>query len=226
MALNVAEQIAPLDWINALSHDPTVSELLNHNDPPSPLQTPVICEYLHSLSLPQQKLNAVIEVLERSLDLLRDRACLLDTMHTQYTGFLSPVRRLPSEILARILGYLSLHSELRRAMHVCRRWFAVGDALCSHIWSHITDTIFHDGDESNLLSRLSVALRRAHEYPLALRLLPSWSYSPSRGHVRNQYIAHAACQLLRSRAEQWDSLEIVLENSTDIAWIHGRFQRL
>ncbi len=66
MASNVAEEIAPLDWINALSQDPTVLDILSHNHPPSLLQIPLIRECLHSISLPHQKLHAVIEVQERS----------------------------------------------------------------------------------------------------------------------------------------------------------------
>ncbi|KAJ7450801.1 hypothetical protein FB451DRAFT_990063, partial [Mycena latifolia] len=116
---------------------------LTSNDTPEALQIPSIQEFISNHSLRLDLLNAQIEGLETALARLIHERDDLDEVVRQHKRILSPVRRLPPELISHIIRLASPNTRKIngyeqeclpwRFAHVCGRWRACALAE-SRIW--------------------------------------------------------------------------------------------
>ncbi|KAJ7694667.1 hypothetical protein B0H17DRAFT_931723, partial [Mycena rosella] len=104
------------------------SSILETNDPPAEVDIPAIREFVARGSARRTRLDAKIVALKASLDeLLQDRNPL-DTEIRKHEGAVSPLRRMPTELLSLIFKY-TLPTRCERIdsapwaiAAVCSRW--------------------------------------------------------------------------------------------------------
>ncbi|KAK0438480.1 hypothetical protein EV421DRAFT_1738530 [Armillaria borealis] len=149
------------DWVSTSSHSPELIALLSTNAVPTAFQAA-------QLEASIEVLDAPIHEIQSEIDLLRNAAASLETKMTRlkdirrdYRAALSPIRRLPSEILVEILRWTpKKQTELTAASprhvfgfnvfkiatgpwhlgQVCRSWRDAVQFLCPEIWSTLKIT--------------------------------------------------------------------------------------
>ncbi|KAJ6482922.1 hypothetical protein C8R47DRAFT_1133180 [Mycena vitilis] len=116
----------------------SLTPLLSSNDPPYSVQSTLVQDVLRDKQAELFALGDVISGLELSLEILWDKHATLVAEIQQYTRVLSPVRRLPPEIVGEIFLYFtpSMHrdSDLLTGYrvklpwklgYICRLWRAI-----------------------------------------------------------------------------------------------------
>ncbi|KAF7343716.1 F-box domain-containing protein [Mycena sanguinolenta] len=120
-----------------------ISQLLTSNEPPQEPELKVLRSVASNTAARLTCLDADISRLQNQLKQLQDERAALAEYHAQNTTILSPLRRIPSEILGEIF-YWSLPFNPTPNMkdapwvltHVSRRWRAVA-ILNASLWSKI-----------------------------------------------------------------------------------------
>ncbi len=152
--------VARYAWLSAFSHPPDVLPLLSTNNPPSFQQS-------IQLNASVERLNAALPGLQSDLDILRRAVASLEAQMSRLLSLkhecetvLSPIRRLPTEMLMEILRRTrsadGRYSDERREMdalgfnifsvesgpwylgHVCSLWRYIIENLCPVLWSTMT----------------------------------------------------------------------------------------
>ncbi|PBK82500.1 hypothetical protein ARMGADRAFT_1140865 [Armillaria gallica] len=101
----LGDLLSRYDWVSTSSHSPEFVTLVSTNVVPTPLQAAL-------LKAPIEFLDAPLNDIQSEIDLLRNLAASLETkiirlkgIRRDYRAALSPIRRLPSEILVEILRW-------------------------------------------------------------------------------------------------------------------------
>ncbi|KAK0447823.1 uncharacterized protein EV420DRAFT_861556 [Desarmillaria tabescens] len=178
------EILAKHDWILTFAHPPDVASLLRSNDVPSPLQSTQLKASLDGLKEPLAELQSDLGLLRNAVVSLETRMLRLQLLKLDYETALSPIRRLPMEVVAENLRRswptrspgLSAHflgaSNPRHGPwilgHVCSLWRSVIETLCPELWATLSfeNTYRYSGPADNSLQRLCCVLERSRNHPL------------------------------------------------------------
>ncbi|KAJ7464512.1 hypothetical protein FB451DRAFT_1042145, partial [Mycena latifolia] len=100
------------------------SDILETNCPPSEFSMPSIREFIARGSARRTRLDAKIASLEALLDVLLHERSPLDADIRKHEGAVSPLRRMPTELLSLIFKYTLPHdlSGTWTIPAVCSRW--------------------------------------------------------------------------------------------------------
>ncbi|KAK7000323.1 hypothetical protein R3P38DRAFT_2651632 [Favolaschia claudopus] len=163
----------------------SVLHLINSNTPPHPAEASVISSYVGELESHLASVQDAIQTLLARSDDLRRR-------HKRYKAILSPIRRLPPEILGLIFSE-AVHASVSNTYafgnvpsseaalsvtrhapwlltHVCHHWAAVALATPA-LWSMLRlDLDFIGNDKPGVTLLVDRHLQRAQNAPLTMKL--------------------------------------------------------
>ncbi|KAF7328294.1 F-box domain-containing protein [Mycena sanguinolenta] len=143
-----------------------LSQLSSTNEPPLEPELTFLRPIVEKTRARLATLNAEISRLKNRLRELKDERTALSEFHSQNTRIISPVRRIPAEILGEIFSWTlpSMHEGFDTEecpwvlTHVCRRWRAVALSTPS-LWSLIT--IDFSNEQKYPLQMIRLQLKRA-----------------------------------------------------------------
>ncbi len=95
--------MANFDWISNVTHSYDFNALLRSNAPPSPLQSVDLKYSLDNMVYITQKLQAVLDLLGNAVASLEAHMSRVQSLQHDYEVMLSPIRRVPVEIIIEIL---------------------------------------------------------------------------------------------------------------------------
>ncbi|KAF7343684.1 F-box domain-containing protein [Mycena sanguinolenta] len=180
-----------------------ISELLATNEPPHEPELPLIRSVAQKTAGELASVGAQISRLRDQLSQLEEKQTALAEYHAQTARILSPMRRIPMEILGEIFSWsLPAHGQLDMVhspwvlTHVSRLWRAVA-VFKSSLWSRLYLDFSHEQKYSLTMARTQI--ERAHTLKIAF-----WG-----------------CHRPDSRS-QVDFLELLLDHST--VWEEFRLQ--
>lgn len=215
-----------------LSHSPVHDLLWQDNIQPTHIQVDAALGSLRELN---QDLQAIDEDISQMRIHLQDLIAKRRAWHIYaetHKGFVSALRRIPSEILSQIfiLALPDFPFALTRNAaplifdRVCRRWKDVSRRT-SALWSYITLELRNDRKSLDL-SAASVCLSRAGNQPLSIALgAGPWAkLSPMLMDP-----GHPAIALLAAHCERWHAVSLQVEASVlnrDLAVVQGRLSSL
>ncbi|KAK0211580.1 hypothetical protein IW262DRAFT_349134 [Armillaria fumosa] len=147
--------LARYDWILNFSHCPDFAPLMNTNAVPMNFQSHQLNNSIQGLDPSIRELQAEIDELRNAAASLESRMSRLTTIRRNYKGALSPIRRLPGEVLAEILCWTR---ERPRSLpfyvsgfdvfdisdgpwylgQVCSAWHVAIETFCPYLWSAMT----------------------------------------------------------------------------------------
>ncbi|SJL12665.1 uncharacterized protein ARMOST_16096 [Armillaria ostoyae] len=152
--------VARYAWLSTFSHPPDVLPLLSTNDPPSFQQSIQLNASVERLSAALPGLQNDLDILRRAVASLEAQMSRLLSLKHECETILSPIRRLPTEMLMEILRRTrstdGRYSDGRREMdaldfnvfsvesgpwylgHVCSLWRYTIENLCPVLWSTMT----------------------------------------------------------------------------------------
>ncbi|KAF7317089.1 F-box domain-containing protein [Mycena chlorophos] len=183
------------------------------NEPPLDLEIPSLRLLEHDLNEDLALLTEQISAAETRLEQLREQKKVVDSRKSALCGSLSPMRRLPAELLSEIFLWLQPHRSRMRPvfaplnittepwplMHVCRRWRSTASST-SALWSHLSI----DMENYRYPVRfLEAHLERARE--LAIDFVGSSSAPMDQ--------QQAVFDTLAQHSEKWVNISICLERS-------------
>ncbi|KAL0575859.1 hypothetical protein V5O48_006109 [Marasmius crinis-equi] len=142
-----------------------------------------------------QRADHDIKLFDNCIERLRERQAALQHDIAQYSSLLSPIRKLPAEILRRILGYACTadHSSVDptiptfafRLSSVCSRWREV--ALHSpELWATLSLS-----STTGAVVPVRLALSRSQQIPLCFRVCEGWDETRDGEEVFNAMVQHA-----------------------------------
>ncbi|KAJ7269523.1 hypothetical protein C8J57DRAFT_1322216 [Mycena rebaudengoi] len=160
----------------------SVDILLTCNDPPHPAQIATVQGILDEKSIALSGLKAQIAALESKLEDLRQNHEMLISEIGKFEAILSPIRRLPPEIVGEIFIYFApaLHIKASscpwKLAHICRLWRVIALSL-GRLWSvlGVSPRHMHDDNWSNG-GHISPRHKDA-EYYVAPVTIGRWEYA-------------------------------------------------
>ncbi|KAJ7045142.1 hypothetical protein C8F04DRAFT_525034 [Mycena alexandri] len=216
--------------------DPLLSRFLATNDAPSEVEAKEVQRISDEALETRLRNELQIRRLQNKAGseppiktLTRNNSSLRRTIQ-RCRSILSPIRRLPPEILTHIFilttpveeaGNLPWHRSLEQSPwilgHICRRWRAV--ALTSPaLWSSIViQNIYSSDDDSEPCSipMLKAQLTRSGSYPLEV----VFEYEVD---GQNGYVVEKALKALAKCSSRWKSLSITAQQLKRLPNIRGR----
>ncbi len=103
--------LARYSWISRVDYSPEFIALMTTNEVPTHFQAGQLRASIHGLDPSIHEVQAEIDLLRNTAASLESRLLRLTAIRRYYKGALSPIRRLPGEVLAGIL----------RSTRECRR---------------------------------------------------------------------------------------------------------
>ncbi|PBL02764.1 hypothetical protein ARMGADRAFT_271065 [Armillaria gallica] len=222
-AFTVEEMVARHDWALTFAHPPDVDSLFHTNNMPTPAQVVQLKASLDSLEAPLAEVQSYLNLLRGAVASLETQMSRLQSLRHEYTTALSPIRRIPSEILAKILcswensraakgsskfNVFVMREGPWRLGQVCSSWRSVVETLCPELWA--TLLIEDRGALSPSLKNKHIeilrrVLERSRNHPLHFTFdRPSADSDPSLQVMEqcfNIMIAHSA---------RWETAEIIV----------------
>ncbi|KAJ7905227.1 hypothetical protein B0H13DRAFT_1716755 [Mycena leptocephala] len=186
------------------------NHLLATNDPPNDAEIPVIQDFITNDQLRLDTLNARIDILRATLDrLVLEREGVAESIR-QYTAVVSPLRRVPAELMCEIFAWTLPCTRLIDGQmveqppwylgHISRPWRNIS-LTYSSFWSSITvmHSLRHPHDTISPLAMVETQLLRSGNAALAVDF--TWWTS------KDEAIAAAAfLNPLLSHSNRWASL--------------------
>lgn len=210
------------------SSSPVCDLLCNNLPPRSAEHIDVTRKTIRSIEKEAGELDQEIWQMYDAFQCLLEKRRALHNHAAAHKGIISPLRRLPSEVLSEIFihalppfPFVLLKNEAPLVFErVCKRWRSVSRSTPS-LWSSIT-LLLAKGAEEKDFAIASTCLARAGERPLSLSLGGSPydnTISPS---------PHPALTLLSSRCEQWHTVHIQLPFNVirELSVVNGRLSSL
>ncbi len=151
--------VASFDWISNVSHSYDFNALLHSNDPPSPLQSVNLEISIDNMEYISGKIQAALDLLGSAVASLEAHMSRVQSLQRDYEVMLSPIRRVPAEILMEILSCTWTIVDDPKSGRVdgfnvftvgkgpwllgpvCRRWRDVVSTLCPSLWATMTISI-------------------------------------------------------------------------------------
>ncbi|PBL02377.1 hypothetical protein ARMGADRAFT_1023646 [Armillaria gallica] len=168
-----------------------LQRLLTTNHPPTPEDIGPLEESRKSVRHSLLQVQKEISILQQSLTALKQKEAHLLVADDELRGVLSPIRRLPREILAEILSLVpepkprSYYDDKAVQFHdvsdtssgyglpwtlsyVCQEWRTILISLCPQLWTNL-DIGSHPEPKKNPLALLREALKRSGDRPLCIK---------------------------------------------------------
>ncbi|KAK0458354.1 uncharacterized protein EV420DRAFT_1480080 [Desarmillaria tabescens] len=148
--------MAQFDWISTITHSPDIVALLHSNNLPSPLQSVNLNASVAKLEDTSQEIQAVLDLLGNAVASLEAQMSRVRSLQHHYSAMLSPLRRVPAEIVMEILCHTWMAVDGPEETHVCefnvftvaegpwylgqvcRLWRDVVSTLCPKLWATMT----------------------------------------------------------------------------------------
>ncbi|KAK0453852.1 hypothetical protein EV421DRAFT_715666 [Armillaria borealis] len=184
-AFTVEEMLARHDWALTFAHPPDVYSLFHTNNMPTPAQTVQLKASLDSLEAPLAEVQGYLSLLRDAVASLETQMSRLQSLRHDYTTAFSPIRRIPSEVLAKIIccswensradkgsskfNVFVMRDGPWRLGQVYSWWRSVVETLCPALWA--TLSIEDRGSLSPRLKNkhieiLHCVLERSRNHPL------------------------------------------------------------
>ncbi|KAK0468758.1 hypothetical protein IW261DRAFT_1016755 [Armillaria novae-zelandiae] len=147
--------LARYNWILDFNHSPEFDTLMKTNTVPTNFQSHQLNTSIQGLDPSIRDIQAEIVLLRNTATSLESRMLRLMAIRRDYKGALSPIRRLPVEVLGEIL--CCTRERLRYQLyyvcgfdvfnisdgpwylgHVCRAWRVAVETFCPDLWSEMT----------------------------------------------------------------------------------------
>ena len=215
-----------------LSHSPVHDLLWHDNIQPTYMQVDAAQSALHDLNHNLQAIDADISQMRIHLQDLVAKRRALHIYAEAHKGFVSALRRIPSEILSQIFILalpdfpFALSCDVAPLVfdRVCRRWKDVSRRT-PELWSYITLELRNENTSLDLAAA-SVCLSRAGNRPLSIGLGagPWTKFCPILVDP-----GHPVVALLAAHAERWHTVSLHVEASVlnrDFAIVEGRLSSL
>ncbi|KAK0242608.1 hypothetical protein EDD85DRAFT_296069 [Armillaria nabsnona] len=169
-----------------------LQRLLTTNHPPTPADIGPLEESRKSVRHSLLQVQKEISILQQSLTALKQKEAHLLVADDELRGVLSPIRRLPREILAEILSLVperkprsASHDDKAVQFHdvfdtftgyglpwtlsyVCQEWRTVLISLCPQLWTNL-QIESHYQPLKNPVALLTEALKRSGNRPLCIQ---------------------------------------------------------
>ncbi|SJL12664.1 uncharacterized protein ARMOST_16095 [Armillaria ostoyae] len=180
--------VANFDWIPNVTHLHDFNTLLHSNDPPSPLQSVDLKYSLDNMVYITQKLQAALDLVGNTVASLEAHMSRVQSLQHDYEIMLSPIRRVPAEIITEILyctqttaedpdgapfGGYNVFTGAKGPWllgQVCRPWRDVVSTFCPRLWATMTisipDSWRRNGNKKHTMEMLEHALERTRGHPL------------------------------------------------------------
>ncbi|KAK0227314.1 hypothetical protein EDD85DRAFT_853309 [Armillaria nabsnona] len=227
--------VARYNWLLTFTHPPGVLPLLSTNDPPSFLQSAQLNASIERFSATLPKLQDELDTLQRAVTSLEAQMSRLLSLKRECQTVLSPIRRLPPEMLMEILRRTMdvRYSYPRHSMHgfgfnvfvvehgpwflghVCSSWRDTIENLCPDLWSTMTIAIelpvqkgspHRLAPKRNMVALLERVLKRTRGHQLDF-LFKSHSFqSPQEDKVMAQCF-----DLMLAHSSRWRKAELVIK---------------
>ncbi|KAF7336540.1 hypothetical protein MSAN_02286100 [Mycena sanguinolenta] len=199
------------------------TQLSTTNSPPRETELASIRSIVEKTSTHLASLGAEISRLTNRLRELEEERAAVARYHAQNTSICSPLRRMPTEILAEIFSWMlpsprdipSIHNSPWVLTHVCSRWRAVALSIPS-LWSLVIIN-FKTGPHYTL-EMVKTQIERARS--LKIHFLGDQNGDP--------LPQIALFQLLAEHSAQWEELNIQLTSQLVplLMNLHGNFASL
>ncbi|KAK0496640.1 hypothetical protein EDD18DRAFT_1163181 [Armillaria luteobubalina] len=248
--------LARYDWTLNFSHSPDFVPLMNTNAVPTNFQSQQLNASIQGLDPSIRELQAEIYHLRYAAASLESRMLHLTEIRRDYKGALSPIRRLPGEVLAEILRWTR---GCPRSNHhvsgfdvfdisdgpwclgqVCSAWRVAIGTFCPDLWSEMTIEFperleINDVRPTfpffgrNMLALLECALERGRSRRLdcSFKYLGYYEAGELYSDAEKNLIEQCF-DLLLTHSTRWRSVELIIPPSllTHIPRIRGRLDNL
>ncbi|KAG7441232.1 uncharacterized protein BT62DRAFT_546045 [Guyanagaster necrorhizus] len=195
------------------------------NDPPPLSEIPHLMDLQQTVHAAQEELEFEIR---RIMLKLNEKRRTLQWLSNDLKSVLSPIRRLPPEILMEIF----LHTNCLRVTdttsdpwilsHVCSTWRTIATVHCPELWSDITITpsSFRRKDPFSLVQ---TALHRSGQHDLFIQFRDGGKQKSKR-----KAVATVLFSLLALESNRWKTAQLSLssERFGTLSTIRGRLSRL
>ncbi|KAJ7148394.1 hypothetical protein C8R43DRAFT_1236834 [Mycena crocata] len=161
--------LVPLDTLEDTKPPQIPRDLLTTNRPPLGPEISCIESVIAEKRARKMRLDAQIAAVRTSLDNLIRKRSILEVETREHEGTLSPLRRMPPELLSLIFVLTHIHDKNPapwKISQVCRRWQAIVSSQPSFWKSVILDFENRQRDSSTSKWGLETQLQRSGNSPL------------------------------------------------------------
>ncbi|KAK0216331.1 hypothetical protein IW262DRAFT_211949 [Armillaria fumosa] len=236
--LTLDEILARYNWISAFAHPPDVTSLLHDNVTPSPLQTTRLKTSLEDLETPLADIESDLELLRNVVASLEAHRLRLQSFKSDYETVLSPIRRLPSEIIMEILcrswpdiQHRNISSGRRLVRfnvftiqegpwhlgQVCSSWRSVIKILCPEIWASMIIAIpspnFLGFLKADAVEILRTVLERSCNHPLDFEFRHYGPAFRSKAEERESQLMEQCFDIMIAHSRRWREVKMKIPPS-------------
>lgn len=226
---------------------PPLPHLLSGNEPPTEAM-------LLPLKSSARRVSAAIDEVQTEiscvsdpvvLKFLNDKRARLHAIYEEYKTVLSPLRRVPPEVLAKIFfvhrtqrdsdtyyDVFDVHAGPWTLSRVCGTWRQVSHTLCSEIWANMSIKFWagvFGRRKKDSLSLLRAALSYSRGCLLSLEINDDVVFLPPKwNEVEDSKLNESLLKILLSQSQRWKSaiLSISPELYRLLPVLHGRIPEL
>jgi hypothetical protein len=186
---------------------------LDTNEPPAESNLPSIREFVSRGSARRTFLDAKIAPLKAELDKLLEERDSLDTEIRRHEGAVSPLRRIPAELISLIFTFASARKFMGTYLinteegpwvlsAVCSRWRNIALSQPS-LWTCISLNFTDDGPDSpyaaGILPMVRAHLERSQRFPLHITFYPFFETHCTEAE-------QSALDLIAHHSDRWETL--------------------
>ncbi|KAK0227272.1 hypothetical protein EDD85DRAFT_853257 [Armillaria nabsnona] len=247
--------LARYSWISNVDYSPEFTTLMATNVVPTHFQAGQLHASIQRLDPSIHEIQAEIDMLRNTAASLESQLLRLTAIRRDYKGALSPIRRLPGEVLAEILrstrecrrskGYyvsgfdvFNLSDGPWYLGQVCSAWRVAVETFCPDLWSELTIE-FPEGLQTsaipfpffgrNMVALLERALERSRSCHLDFAFRYTGYNEISATYSEAEEDVMKQCfDLLLTHSTRWRSVELFIPPFllTRISRIRGRVDNL
>ncbi|SJL02206.1 uncharacterized protein ARMOST_05532 [Armillaria ostoyae] len=221
-AFTVEEMLARHDWALTFVHPPDVDSLFRTNNMPSPAQAVQIKASLDSLEAPLAEVQSYLNLLRDAVTSLETQMSRLQSLRHDYTTAFSPIRRVPSEVLAKILccswensradkgsskfNVFVMRDGPWRLGQVCGLWRSAVETFCPELWStlSINDPLYPSLKNKHV-EVLRCILERSCNHPLHFTF-----DRPSANSDTSLQVMEQCFNIMIAHSARWETAEIIV----------------
>ncbi|KAK0186873.1 hypothetical protein F5146DRAFT_1143255 [Armillaria mellea] len=203
--------VARYDWLLTFAHSSAVTPLLSTNDPPSCLQSAQLNGSIKSFNTVLPELQGELDTLRKAVASLEAQMSHLLSLKRECEAILSPIRRLPPEMLISGFNVFIIEHGPWYLGHVCRSWRDIIENLCPDIWSNMTIEVpprqgppYQPSMKRNMVALLERVLERTRGHRL------NFVFKQRLGSLQEAQVLTQCFSLMLAHSRQWRSAELVI----------------
>ncbi|PBL00035.1 hypothetical protein ARMGADRAFT_527830 [Armillaria gallica] len=234
--------IAQFNWISTITRSPDIAALLHSNNLPSPLRRVNLNASMKNLEDPSRQIQTAFDLVGNAVASLETQMSRVRSLQHHYNVMLSPIRRVPAEMVMEILCHTWMAVDNPSGAHitgfnvftvaegpwclgqVCRLWRDVVSTLCPGLWATMTIEFPHSGHLfRDDVAMLETVLERAGERPLDF-LFRHCAVSPA----EVSSIMPQCFDVMTTHSARWRRVELIVHPSflPRLSVIHGKVDLL